>query len=211
MESRCFAIGDIHGFRHSLEALISVLVSEAGMGASDHLVFLGDYVDRGPDDDGVLKLVMQLERTRPNTIALLGNHDSWRFNSYGDEPEIALWLRQRPCYHRWKNYFFSHAPVYRLPSPEILDRIPKIYWGGFRTFNDAVQAHYDFINPFQGFDQNELLHEDGVIGVCGHVHNKEVVIFPKHYIGIDTGAGFGGKLSAIELPSNRVFSVPELA
>ncbi|MEK6705385.1 MAG: cupin domain-containing protein [Bdellovibrionota bacterium] len=35
------------------------------------------------------------------------------------------------------------------------------YWGGFKTFSEAVQAGYDFLNSFQGFAAEDLLKEDG--------------------------------------------------
>ena len=39
------------------------------------MVFLGDYVDRGPDSRAVLELLTHLQRSRPNTHFICGNHD----------------------------------------------------------------------------------------------------------------------------------------
>lgn len=76
MTSRTFAIGDIHGDLDHLERLLRVLppVTEA-----DTLVFLGDYVDRGPDSAGVVRYLMNLpEQTAARVIYLRGNHeDGW--------------------------------------------------------------------------------------------------------------------------------------
>ena len=206
---RCFAIGDIHGHSKALASLLQLLTENEKMRDSDLLIFLGDYVDRGPDDLGVLEMVKTLSQNRPNTVALLGNHDSWR-TSGTVPPEMALWLRQLPRYYRWKNYFFSHAPVYRFPNSELLDRLERRHSGEFSTFDEAVKLGYDFLNAFQGFSSEDLLKEEGVIGVCGHVyHHEKVVIFPEHYISVDSGAGFGGLLSAIVLPEISVISVTE--
>lgn len=68
---RTFAIGDIHGCRIELEALIRAIKPKA----DDTLVFLADYVDRGADSKGVLDVVMGL-RDKCNVIALLGNHEA---------------------------------------------------------------------------------------------------------------------------------------
>jgi hypothetical protein len=81
--SRIVAIGDVHG---SYDKLISLLqgtgvVNEAlaWSGGSTHLVFIGDLVDRGPQELEVLDLVRQLEEQAPSTggevHALLGNHE----------------------------------------------------------------------------------------------------------------------------------------
>ena len=66
---RCFAIGDIHGHLDALDALLELLRSEAGFNDSDTLIFLGDYVDRGPDSIGVLNRVRALATTRLRTTA----------------------------------------------------------------------------------------------------------------------------------------------
>ncbi len=54
-----YAIGDVHGMRGELEKLIRALspVSE------DHLVFIGDYVDRGPDPCGVVDFALELKES----------------------------------------------------------------------------------------------------------------------------------------------------
>ena len=207
MTKRCFAIGDSHGHSNALTGLLALLEKDAGLSENDLLIFMGDYVDRGPDDEGVLRMVMELTRNRPNTIALLGNHDSWRTASTVGA-DVHLWLRGLPEYFRWQKYFFSHAPVFKTPGPEMLENLPKELWGGFETFEQAINGNYDFINAFAEFSAEELLHEAGIIGVCGHIHHAQAVIYP-NYIGIDTGAGFGGKLSAIELPSHKIYSVSE--
>jgi serine/threonine protein phosphatase 1 len=205
---RCFAVGDIHGHSAALKALLKRLTDEAKLSESDTLIFLGDYVDRGPDDEGVLELLKDLTHHRPSTVALLGNHDSWR-SSGTVGTRMSQWLHSLPHTFRWKNYFFSHAPVYRIPNARVLKYLPTHLWEGLQTFEDAIHSRYDFLNSFEGFEAEDLLKEEGVIGVCGHIHHPEVKIYPGHYIDVDTGCGFGGQLSAIELPSQRVWSVPE--
>ena len=55
---RTIAIGDIHGCRASLEALVEY----AGISEGDTLVTLGDYVDRGPDSKGVIDPDIKVNR-----------------------------------------------------------------------------------------------------------------------------------------------------
>lgn len=78
-----WVVGDVHGAHDKLRALLmgAGLLGKSGdwAGGRAHLVFLGDYVDRGPDSIGVLRLVQQLEqqarRTGGQVTALLGNHE----------------------------------------------------------------------------------------------------------------------------------------
>src|SRR6266567_3138206 len=76
MPGRTFAIGDIHG---DLEALTKVLKKLPPLTASDAVIFLGDYVDRGPKPKEVIEFVRQLPtETKAKIVALRGNHeDAW--------------------------------------------------------------------------------------------------------------------------------------
>ena len=64
------AVGDIHGCSRTLKALLEAL----SPGAEDHLVFLGDYVDRGPDTRGVIHQLIELSKQVRCTF-LRGNHE----------------------------------------------------------------------------------------------------------------------------------------
>ena len=194
---RCFAIGDVHGHLDALDRLLELLRMEAGFTDSDNLVFLGDYVDRGPDSAGVLARVRGLTTTRIRTVALLGNHDSWVKRRSVDS-ETFRWIQSLPQTFRWERFFFSHAPVYRFPTE------PKTE---LRSFEDAIRLGYDFLESYNGFEAEDLVRDPESVGVCGHVHHPEVVIYPDHYIALDTGSGFGGRLTAMEFPSLRVYSV----
>jgi hypothetical protein len=77
------AIGDIHG---ALLPLLNLLERENlidhdhhWIAGNTHLIFLGDYIDRGPDGIGVIDTIMRLEVEATNAggkvSALLGNHD----------------------------------------------------------------------------------------------------------------------------------------
>jgi hypothetical protein len=206
-ESRCFVIGDIHGHRAALDELLVLMEREGGLSSSDQIVFLGDYVDRGPDSVGVLEKVHSLVSSRPNTVALIGNHDTWVKPALAGK-DIHRWLKGLPEHFWWKQYFFSHAPVYRMPTPEQINTLSReVFFHGLQTFRQAVEVQYDFVYSFAGFDAVDLLREEGMIGVCGHVHHEEIVIYPDHYIGLDTGAGLGGKLSGVRLPDLKAWSV----
>jgi len=76
MAGRTFAIGDIHGETQHLFRLMACLPS---LTEDDTLVFLGDYLDRGPHSREVVEYVMDLPKsTKAKVVCLRGNHeDAW--------------------------------------------------------------------------------------------------------------------------------------
>lgn len=73
MTSPIYAIGDIHGQLDMLQDALQKIEADGGPDA--RVVFLGDYVDRGPDSRGVLDLLVDGKRAGRNWVTLLGNHD----------------------------------------------------------------------------------------------------------------------------------------
>ncbi|TNE32249.1 MAG: serine/threonine protein phosphatase, partial [Alphaproteobacteria bacterium] len=72
MTARTFAIGDIHGHLDALTALIDSL----DLQEDDRLVFLGDFVDKGPNSKGVLDYLIDLEKNH-DCVFIRGNHEEW--------------------------------------------------------------------------------------------------------------------------------------
>jgi len=84
---RIIAIGDIHGCRPALEAIIDAITPTE----DDELVLLGDYIDRGPDSWGVIQLLLKLQYIC-KFVALLGNHEEMLLSSFADRPSLRFWL-----------------------------------------------------------------------------------------------------------------------
>jgi hypothetical protein len=72
MPEKIFAVGDIHGCADKLRTLIARLPFTPGR---DRLIFLGDYVTRGPDSRGVIEELLLLWERCPDTVFLKGNHE----------------------------------------------------------------------------------------------------------------------------------------
>ncbi|PIE12086.1 MAG: serine/threonine protein phosphatase [Rhodobacterales bacterium] len=68
-----YAVGDIHGHLNQLDRALRLI--EADGGADARVVFLGDYVDRGPDSAGVLQRLIDGQAEGRDWICLKGNHD----------------------------------------------------------------------------------------------------------------------------------------
>src|SRR6202034_438920 len=74
--SLVYAIGDIHGSLRKLRTLIARCWRHAD-GRSATFVFLGDYIDRGPESAGVIRYLIDLQSSLPNrVVTLMGNHEA---------------------------------------------------------------------------------------------------------------------------------------
>jgi len=223
-----YAVGDIHGEREKLDALLEKLPLQPG----DRLVFVGDYVDRGPDSRGVVDRLIELSRQIP-CVFLIGNHESmfldflgWRSSEYfagdaflangGDRtlasygyfecenpdplrfelpPEHVHFYRQLVLYHLEGDYLFVHAGIGR----QLADESDVSYALRKARCEDLLWDRTSL----------ELPHRLGVTVVYGHTPSPDFQIrwnLP-FGIGIDTGAVYGGRLTAIRLPDETLFQV----
>jgi len=86
---RIFAVGDIHGCRDQLRALIALLDIDRNR---DALVLIGDYIDRGPDSKGVLDFILELKRELKDVVCLRGNHEEMFLDFMREGKTGALFL-----------------------------------------------------------------------------------------------------------------------
>jgi serine/threonine protein phosphatase 1 len=223
-----YAVGDIHGERELLEELIAKLPLREG----DRLVFLGDYVDRGPDSKGVVEFLLELAGKLPCTF-LCGNHESmfldflgWRREEYfaGDAFLANGGDRTLASY----GYFDAVDPDptrFQLPSThrEFFRNLKLHHREGDYLFVHAglgrrLLREDDLSYALRGARSEDLLwdrscidqpHDLGVTVVYGHTPSMdfEVRWNPPFSIGIDTGAVYGGRLTAIRLPDETIFQV----
>ena len=88
-----YEVGDIHGCRDELNRLLDAIESDAA-GRPRRLVFLGDFIDKGPDSAGVIARLMALQKREPDDVVLVkGNHDDLMLRSArGDEAAFTKWM-----------------------------------------------------------------------------------------------------------------------
>lgn len=74
---RLYAVGDIHGRHDLLAAMHGHIMEEilADRPLDWRIIYVGDYVDRGPESRGVLEFLSRTCEKEPRVIALAGNHD----------------------------------------------------------------------------------------------------------------------------------------
>ncbi len=217
-----WAIGDVHGQMPMLDALLAGLPRTQ----NDTTVFLGDYVDRGPDSAGVVRRALAEYDAAPDrTVLLWGNHEDMAASHFkipapsGYDYDPFDWFRNGgiACL---ESFGLSRPDLFSAPCPPDLARL----FGLLRTFwrsPDPVLAAYVFVHagvpvgdtpettrPDQLlWIRDEFLNRrdpSGRIVVHGHTPFREVRVLPDK-IGIDTGAAYGGVLSALQLPARRVY------
>jgi calcineurin-like phosphoesterase family protein len=117
---RTFAIGDIHGDLTALQTLFERLPA---MTDDDTVVFLGDYMDRGPESAGVVAYVRELTDKGPaKVIALRGNHeDAWLQVVDRGWPEFVL-PRGNGCLETYRSFTGgTHPNEDEPPQPAELE------------------------------------------------------------------------------------------
>jgi serine/threonine protein phosphatase 1 len=204
---RTFVIGDIHGHTRALQGLLAAIP----LRDEDHLIFLGDYVDKGPDVKGTLDLLCGLA-SRSHTVFLRGNHDQIFLDAHLDPSKFAAWetlAGQNPL-----------ASYGAGSSEDLIRAVPFHHW--YFLENTCVNWHEtaDFIfvhggiQAFKSPSEEEVerlqwttlsmaaAHLSGKIVICGHTRNEFGRIADLgHTICIDTGISHAGVLTCLELDS----------
>ena len=196
-----FAIGDIHGCKDALVRLIDRL----DLTPSDQVVFIGDYIDRGPDSKGVIDYLIEFKAKMPNTIFLKGNH----------EDMFLSWLGYGGADGE---YWVKNGGNATLTSYAVTNRnnfLPESHLNFYQTLDICVKCEnllfvHAGINPFVELEEqtehdmlwirNDFLdnkHNTNYTIIHGHTPTMTVDFDLPYRIGLDTGCVFGGILSCI--------------
>ncbi|WP_067474792.1 metallophosphoesterase family protein [Actinomadura hibisca] len=200
---RTVIVGDIHGcFDELLELLEKVEIRP-----DDLLISVGDLVDRGPAPGEVVSFF----RERPNSVALMGNHERKHVRgvfSYAQEitrlqlgdryAETVEWMRTLPYYFENEHVRVVHAAM--VPGIPLPEQREEILCGSTRGERELAALfpeghwhdHYTDAKPV-------------VFG--HHVTGREPMIRDGRIFGLDTGACHGWNLTALCLPDFSVHSV----
>lgn len=211
-DRRIFAIGDVHGCAQELD----VLLRRLKINKDDLIVFLGDYVDRGEQSRQVIDVILEVA-TRCEVIALKGNHEAMLLDfldhpestgaglfvlnggnatlasysgSAGYEfPEEHLnFLKNLKLFYQTDTHFFVHAGLPDIPLKELNEdkHALAMMW----SRQPFLSSNYDW----------------GKIIVHGHTPVQRAEI-RSNRINLDTGCVYGGHLTALELPKNKLHHV----
>jgi hypothetical protein len=195
---RTILVGDVHGCRTELEAILA----RAKFGAGDRLVMTGDLVVRGPDPAGTLELLISL-RAR----AVRGNHDDRMVRCRQGEAPVGDGQRavlNALSEHHWAylealplwldlpehGLRVVHAGV--VPGVPIERQSPRslMYMRGLGPRNEPIEKRSDSL---WGTRYREAPHV-----VFGHNALPEPQLHTSA-TGLDTGCVYGGRLTALVL------------
>ncbi|MCK6551797.1 metallophosphoesterase [Myxococcota bacterium] len=197
-------IGDIHGCHDELLELLA----KAAITDDDWIVSVGDIVDRGPDPGAVIDLF----RTRPRTVVLMGNHERKHVRgvfSYSQEVTRAqlegryaddvAWMKTLP-YHLERPdvrvVHFGHFPGVPLAD------VPEDVRAGTTSGEGRLRERFGVSSWWDHYD------DDVPIVFGHHVVGPEPLVVRDRVFGIDTGACHGLRLTGLVLPERTLVSVP---
>lgn len=218
-------VGDIHGCASELETLLGTLGYRDGVHPDGRTaVFVGDLVDRGPDSPGVLRRVMSMVKSG-NALCVPGNHE----NKYG------RYLKGRNVQHTHGlaetiEQMETESEEFRAEVREFIDGLvshyvldggklvvchaglPEKYHG--RT-SGRVRSHALYGDTTGETDEFGLPvrypwaedYRGRAAVVYGHTPVPDAT-WLNNTICLDTGAVFGGKLTALRWPERELVDVP---
>ncbi|MCR9142839.1 MAG: serine/threonine protein phosphatase [bacterium] len=216
-DAKRFVIGDIHGCAAHLRILLALLEKKLADPARDRVIFLGDYIDRGPDSRGVVDLLLDFA-TRFDAVFLKGNHDAqfvpWRNRtghlrvggfytkeSYKVDGKIEVpdshmrFFEELKLYHEEDDFLCVHAGLH-----------PDKGWV-------EKQSEADMLNIREKFFHSDIKWKKLVIfGHSPGINAYSTVmpfnmVRPHNTLGIDTGAVFDGRLSCYEVRGRNFHQV----
>jgi len=204
------AMGDIHG---RFDLLTQFVGWVRGTGA--HVVFLGDLIDRGPDDVKVLELVKNL-KDNPGEFGLLhvdvlrGNHEQLMLDaSKGLISDVRLWIKNGGNFTQREQIFAHKGWVEKLPFFKVLGDTLFVHAGIRPGVKMEHQDGEDLLWIRQPFldnppDLSKIFPQGGVTKVV-HGHSPLTPGKPNikgNRIGIDSGAYFTGILTTYNSSKN---------
>jgi len=209
---RVIFVGDVHGCLDELTALLRLAEVEGGR---DRVVLVGDVTAKGPDSQGVLALIRER-----GFRAVLGNHDakvlSLRRHENDPDPDLGEHARVAATLTEADWTLLESLPLI-LPVPEVgaiavhgglvpglpLADQPRKFLLNLRSItpegepSKRVDAGVPWASLWPG-PEHVVFGHDAMRGLQRHPFAT----------GLDTGCVYGGALSALILPANRIISIP---
>ncbi len=215
---RLLAVGDIHGCLDELSVLLDAIQPTS----ADKIVFLGDYVDRGPSPRGVIDLLIALRDSRRcQTVFLRGNHEDMFLDFIGERGRHG----EAFLFNGGRITLASYGLPTVLAGDEVRVQLPEPHLEFLRGLELRhldepflfVHAGVSPIRPFAEQNEEDLLwirdefirnrHPFSQTIVFGHTPQREVLWHLPFKIGLDTGCVYGNKLSCLDFTSGTLLQV----
>jgi len=210
---RLIAIGDIHGCSLALQALLDAIQPRL----DDTIVTLGDYVDVGIDSKGVLDQLIELEG-RCHLMPLRGNHEELMLRARLSQADFEVW-----------NHIGGIATLDSYGDTGQLDQVPAPHFEFLERCRDDFETDSHFFIHANYYPNRRLAEQDsrtrfwlslddqlpgrhfsGKTAIVGHTPQPEGQILNLGYLMcLDTGCGYGGLLTAMEVRSGKIWQADE--
>ncbi len=180
--------------------------------ADDVLVFLGDYVDRGPDSKGVLDRLMAWSESL-QIVCLRGNHEQMMLDARTDRSAMKMWLSVGGT---------QALASYALAGRASLETVPAEHWtfleercGDFFETDTHIFVHANLDPSLELADQPESMllweflrgpihHVSGKVVICGHSSQRSgEPLAWQQTVCIDTNAYGGGWLTCLDVDTRH--------
>ncbi len=212
---KTFVIGDIHGRLGMLKRLMDKIPWRPGR---DALIFLGDFVDRGPDSRDVVDYVLSLTQNYARVSCIMGNHEDMLLD-YLSGVNRNLYLANGGL-TTLKSYRSEQYPG----TPLFADDIPRDHMAFYKSLEPFIELeHYYLVHagfrpgiPVARQSRTDMMwirepfisstFDFGKKVVFGHTPFPEPLIMANK-IGVDTGAAYGKRLTCLELPAETFYFV----
>ncbi len=227
--TRVYAVGDSHGCAQSLGALHAAILEDSA--AADArapapaerrvVVYLGDYIDRGPDSRGLLEMLIAAPLPGFETVHIMGNHDLLMRQFLDGEDVAGMWMMNGGA-ATLRSYGVDPGVLYRIGRgagrlrAKLEARLPAAHREFLSRLRlSHVEGGYFFVHagvrpgvPLEAQDAHDLMWirepflsseaDHGKVVVHGHTPGDAPELRANR-IGIDTGACYGGRLTALAL------------
>jgi serine/threonine protein phosphatase 1 len=215
-----FVIGDIHGCLEELRHLVDALPVRPG----DEMVFLGDYIDRGPDSSGVVSFLIELKASLSENklVFLKGNHEDMLLSYLelsGQHGKMFL-----------LNGGWATVQSYGLtadnPSP---NRLHTAMPPAHLQFYQSLESYYltepylcvhAGIHPLKSLEEqtdeellwirDPFLHSSHTLPytiLFGHTPQHAVLYHLPYKIGLDTGLVYGNMLTCFDTDEKILYQI----
>ena len=210
--TKYFVVGDIHGCFDEFQELLD----RAALSSDDHIITVGDLVNKGPASEKVVDFFQN--PTRPNIYSIMGNHEFKHLRAYrGDvEPTLPMlltrwqldtnydaaisYMSKLPLYIDLPDALIVHA--YMEPNLSIEEQADNILLGTMgangtmkENYGNAWYKHYDGEKPL-------------IVGHKDWSGYTDPFNYKDRVYGLDTGCVYGGQLTGLMLPDFEFITVP---
>lgn len=167
METRTYAVGDIHDRADLLESMLALIERDSSR-TVPRVIFLGDIVDRGPDSYRAMELVRATLERWPFSRLVLGNHDWWFYEFMSgastDPARFSRWLISCGGAATMRSY--GHPGLVHLPNAAERFRVKFSSHLGMLAHAERIIVDDEVAYVHAGIDPDRPLREQQTHALC---------------------------------------------